>query len=91
MKKIYIILSHSGTIPSKIIKLFTNYKYSHVAISLNKNINKMYSFGRKKLYNPFNGGFIIEYKNGLFYKKFKNTKCIIIEIECTNTQYRNLL
>lgn len=91
MKKIYIILSHSGTFPSKIIKLFTHYKYSHVSLALNSKLNKMYSFGRKKVNNPFDGGFVIESKKGEFYKKFNKTKCIILEFEITNQQYRKLL
>ena len=81
MKKIYIILSHSGSMPSRIIKFFTLFKYSHVSIALKKDLRVMYSFGRKKLNNPFDGGFITEDKNGLFYKKFYKTKCIILEID----------
>lgn len=91
MKKIYIILSYSGTIPSKMIKIFTHYNYSHVSIALKSNINIMYSFGRKKVNNPFDGGFIIETKNGSFYKKFNKTKCIIMEIDVNYKQYKKLL
>ena len=90
MKSIYIVLSYSGTIPSKLIKLFTHYEYSHVAISLEKSINTMYSFGRKKVYNPFDGGFIVEEKNGIFYKRFKKTKCIILELEVEHKKYLEL-
>lgn len=32
--KIYIIQMHTHTMPSRLIKLFTHYKYSHIAISL---------------------------------------------------------
>ena len=90
MKNIYIILSHSGTIMSRIVRLYTRYKYSHVSISLDKNMTKMYSFGRKKVYNPFNGGFTVESKDGIFYRTFKNTKCSIIELSITKEQYNNL-
>lgn len=91
MKKIYIILSFSGTMPSRVIKLFTKYEYSHVSIALKKDIQIMYSFGRKKVNNPFKGGFIEEPKNGKFYKKFNKTKCTILEISITNKQYKNLI
>lgn len=91
MKKIYIILSYSGTIPSKIIKVFTHYRYSHVSLALKSNINIMYSFGRKKVNNPFDGGFIIENKNGEFYEKFNKTKCVVLELEINNQQYKKLL
>ena len=90
MKNIYIILTHSGTIPSKLVKFYTGNKYSHVAISLNKELYEFYSFGRKKINNPFDGGFIIENKNSKFYKKFKNTKCTILKLTVTKEQYNNI-
>ena len=64
MKKIYIVLTHSGTYFSQVIKFFTRYNYSHVAISFDKNINTMYSFGRKQYNNPLFGGFVIEKSEG---------------------------
>lgn len=36
MKKIYIILTHTGTILSQIIKKYTKDEFSHISISLNK-------------------------------------------------------
>ena len=90
LKKIYIVLSYTGTIMSKIVRLYTKYEYSHVSISLDKKMNNMYSFGRKNLYNMFDGGYVIENKRSKFYKKFKNTKCIILELEVSNEQYDEL-
>lgn len=91
MRKIYIIQMHTRTIPSKIVKLFTRYKYSHVAISFNKNCDYIYSFGRRNLYSILKGGFIMEYKNGSFFKKFRNTDCRIYEVCITNNQYNDLV
>jgi len=34
MKNIYIMLSYTGTAPSRIIKLYSKEKYSHVSIAL---------------------------------------------------------
>lgn len=87
MKKIYIIQMHTNTVPSRLISLFTMYKYSHIAISFDKKCDVVYSFGRKTLYGIFNGGFTIEYKNGEFFKKFKDTRCRIYEVSVTNEQY----
>ena len=63
MKDIYIIQMHTGTIPSVIIKSFTRYKYSHVLIATNNSFKKMYSFGRKTLFNPFNAGLVTKLLN----------------------------
>ena len=90
MKKIYVILMHTNTIPSKLVKLFTKYEYSHVAISLNKDCYITYSFGRKSIYNILNGGFSIQTKDGKFFKKFNKTVCTIYEGEVTDEQYNNI-
>ena len=74
MKKIYIILTHTGTTLSKIIKKYTKDEFSHVSISLDVKLENMYSFGRLKPYNPFIGGFVHEYINKGTYKRFYNTK-----------------
>lgn len=90
MKKIYILLMHTKTIPSKLVKLFTKYEYSHVAISLDKNCYTTYSFGRRSLYNILNGGFSIQNKDGKFFKKFNKTVCKIYELEVTEKQYEDV-
>ena len=87
MKKIYFVLTYTGTVLSKIIKLRTRNEFSHVSISLDKELNNMYSFGRKNPYNPFFGGFIQEYKDKGTFKRFKNTKASIYSLEITDEQY----
>ena len=91
MKKIYIILMHTNTLPAKLIRIFTRYKYSHVGISLDRSCDTIYSFGRKTLHNFMNSGFCIEYKNGEFFKLFNKTTCKIFEIEVTNDQYQKTM
>lgn len=90
MKKIYILLMHTNTIPSKFVKVMTGYEYSHVAISLEKKCDIIYSFGRKKLHSIFNGGFSIEDKNGEFYKTFNETTCKIYELQVNDIQYEKV-
>lgn len=86
-KKIYIVLTYTGTFISKIIKFFTRAEYCHVSLSLDKKLNKMYSFGRLNPYNPFIGGFVHEGINHGTFKRFKRTKAEIYEIRITNKQY----
>ena len=90
MKHIYILQVHTGTFPSIIIKFLTRYRYSHILISLDDSLKKMYSFGRKKLYNPFNAGFVIENIDGDFFKRFDKTKCRIYRISVTKKQYNKV-
>lgn len=91
MKKVYVIQMNTKTLPSKIISLFTMYQYSHVAISFNRNCDYIYSFGRKKLYSILDGGFVMENKYGRFFKRFRDTKCRIYEIDVTDKQYNDLI
>ena len=59
-KKIYIVLSMSGTGFSKFLRLMTQKPYTHVSVSLIENIDIMYSFGRRSMIFPIKSGFIYE-------------------------------
>jgi hypothetical protein len=80
-------MTHSGSIPAKLIKLCSKSKYSHVSISIDKNLNALYSFGRKSPKNPLNGGFAIDGINEGIYKVFKNTYCKIYKIMIDDEKY----
>lgn len=90
MKEIYIVLAHTGTILSRMIKLYTRKKYTHSSIALEKDLKCMYSFGRLNPYNPFWGGFVIEGKNIGTFKRFKNTHVGVYSMEVTDEQYENI-
>ena len=90
-KKIYILQVHTGTIPSKIVKVFTKYKYSHILLSTDNSFKKMYSFGRRTINNPLNGGFIIESYDGNFFSKYIKTKCRLYELKINDSQYKQLI
>lgn len=87
MKKVYIILTHTGTILSRIIKSYTGNEFSHASISLDIGLKRMYSFGRINPYNPFWGGFIHEKTDKGTFKRFKNTITTIYSLEIDDMQY----
>jgi len=87
MKKIYIVLTHTGTALSKIIKSYTKDEFSHVSISLDLELKKMYSFGRLNPYNPFLGGFVHEYIEKGTFKRFYKTRAKVYSLEVTEEQY----
>ncbi len=87
MKKIYIVLTHTGTMLSHIIKAYTKDEVSHASISLDIALKKMYSFGRLNPNNPFWGGFVHEYIDKGTFKKFDKTIAIIYSLEITEEQY----
>ena len=90
MKKIYFVLTNTGTALSKIVRHFMKDEYAHVSISLDKDLHKMYSFGRLNPYNPFYGGFVHEGVRKRTFRRFKNTKSSIIELEVTDEQYNKI-
>lgn len=90
MKKIYIILTYTGTNLSKIIKYYTKDEFSHVSIALDPKLNQMYSFGRLKPYNPFNAGFVHERINKGTYRRFYNTRTKVYSLEVNDEQYEKI-
>lgn len=90
MKKIYILLMHTNTIPARIIKTVTKYEYSHVAFALDEDCDTIYSFGRKKLHSILDSGFVIEHRNGDFFRTFNKTVCSIYEVQVTDIQYERV-
>ncbi len=88
MKKVYIVLTHTGTLLSRIIKGYTRYEFSHISISLDEELNEMYSFGRKNAYNPFVGGFVHEYIDKGTFKRFKKTMSKIYSLQVQDNEYK---
>lgn len=88
MKKIYIILTHTGTILSQIIKHWTGDEFSHISIALDADLEEMYSFGRLNPYNPFWGSFVHEHINRGTFKRFKKTRAEVYSLFVTDEQYK---
>lgn len=80
-QQIYIVISQTGTILSRILKAITGAEYNHVSLCMNENLESMYSFGRRYAYFPFYGGFVVESINHGTFKRFKKTKAIILSID----------
>lgn len=90
MKNIYIVLTHTGTILSRMIRRYTKDEFSHCSISLDIDLNEMYSFGRLNPYNAFYGGFVHEYINKGTFKRFYNTRARIYSVQITDEQYSKI-
>lgn len=90
MKKVYVILSYSGSNFAKFLRLFTNEKYVHTSIGLDRNLDNCYSFGRKYLYFPLPGGFIKEdFRKNIKY--FKKSEFKIYELNVDDDKYDMLI
>ena len=87
MKKIYIILSQTGTLFSTALRFYTKDPYNHASISFDADLQEMYSFGRRHRYNFLNSGFVYENFNEGMYKFFPNAKCHVLEVSVTQEKY----
>lgn len=64
---VYVLLVHTGTTLSTIIKKVSNKPFSHASISFDVGLENMYSFGRDKDSGFFEGSFIREsIKEGIY-------------------------
>ena len=82
---VYIVLVHSGTLVSNMIKNVTHAMFSHVSIAFDSSLEKMYSFARKDPRNPFLGGFRYESINKGFYEG-KSIPYALYVVPCTKKQ-----
>ncbi len=90
MKQIYIVLTHTGTTLSKIIRSCTKDEFSHSSISLDRELKEMYSFGRLNPYNPFWGGFVHEGIDCGTFKRFQATWANVYALTVEDEQYQQI-
>ena len=90
MSKIYLVLTYTGTILSRIVRGFTRDEFTHVSIALDEELNHMYSFGRLNPYNPFIGGFVHESIEFGTFKRFHKTRTKIYSMEVDQKQYETI-
>jgi hypothetical protein len=86
-KEVYILLTDTGTVLTKIIRRFTKDPLNHASIAFDSDLNEVYSFGRKNPSNPFFAGFVREDVRGSF---FDDSMCALYRIKVDQNVYTNL-
>ena len=89
MKQFYVILSRTNTGIGRLIRFFTGYELNHSAISFDKSLKTMYSFGRKANKPAYDGGFITE-TPGRYCEEGKDTRIKIFEFSLTDADFKKL-
>ncbi|WP_428910446.1 hypothetical protein [Niallia sp. Krafla_26] len=86
-RNVYILLTDTGTLFTRLIKLYTKKPYNHASISFDSMLTEVYSFGRKVEWNPFIGGFVKEdIRKGLF----KQADCAIYSLKVNEEQLQKM-
>ncbi|WP_175640307.1 hypothetical protein [Metabacillus schmidteae] len=87
-KEIYVVLTDTGTLFTRLIKLYTKKSFNHASISFDKSLTEVYSFGRKTPSNPFIGGFVKENMKSHF---FRQAKCRVYSCTVSTAQYESMI
>lgn len=84
---VYLLLTDTGTVFSTAIKKYTRKPYNHASLALDQQLTEVYSFARKKVYNPFIGGFVQE---DVTKHLLNEASCEIYCLTITPLQYEHL-
>ncbi|MBM6615478.1 hypothetical protein JTF06_11305 [Desemzia sp. RIT804] len=84
---VYLLLTDTGTVFNTAIKKYTRKPYNHASLALDQQLSQVYSFARKKVYNPFIGGFVQE---DVTEHLLNEASCEIYCLTVTPLQYEQL-
>lgn len=90
-RNVYILLTDTGTLLTKIIKWYTNAPYNHVSIVFDEELSEIYSFGRKYPKNPLIAGFIEENVYVGTYRYFNQTRCQLLKMNVSSKEYFRII
>ena len=88
MKSVYLMLSRTQSATSKLVRLFTRGKYTHVSIAFDNELCSLYSSGRKRGLPMFPGGPCKEGLNKGFFGRDPHTPCLIFELPVEDAVYQ---
>ncbi|WP_028546339.1 hypothetical protein [Paenibacillus taiwanensis] len=87
-KRIYVLLTDTGTLFSQVIKMYTRHPLNHASVALDESLNEVFSFGRKGPANPFVGGFVRERVIGdLIRGESRLTRCALYSCTVSPEMY----
>lgn len=83
-RDIYIVLTGTGTAFSGLIRWFTKADLNHASIAFDSELREVYSFGRKKVHNPFVAGLIQE---DFIHPFYSSADCSIYQLRVSSSEY----
>lgn len=89
-KHLFVVLSQTGTFPSRLIKLFTHAQYNHASLALTPDLKEMYSFGRVSTYQPLRGGFVKESPDYGTFFRFYRAGIAVVRFAVSQQQYEGV-
>lgn len=86
-KHLYIVLSDTGTLFTRMIRWYTRAPFNHASIAFDPQLREVYSFGRKDPRNPFVGGFV---KENVRAGVFKDATLAVYRCSVSACQYEKI-
>ena len=90
MKSVYILLTKSNTYFSKFIHHMTADEFTHSSISLDRDLRRVYSFGRLNPRLIWPAGFIKEDVRAGLFKDSENNNCCLFELMVSDETYNRI-
>lgn len=87
MKKFYILLSRTNTIPARIIRSVTKSHYSHTSFSLYPRTDHFYSYARRHINLPVFSGFISENIHTKVFARYPDSPCALYSLDVSDETY----
>ena len=87
MKTIYILLTRSGTLLSKLVYAVTGASYTHASMAFDEELNCLYSSTRKNGYTMFPAGPSKEYLNKGVFRLRDDAPCALYTLEVSDEAY----
>ena len=89
MKSIYIVLTRSETILSKLVHLVTRDTYTHASLSFDADLQTLYSSSRKNGRTLFPAGPCRESLTSGYFKRHDHIPCIVYELKVSEAAYES--
>ncbi|MBE6711348.1 MAG: hypothetical protein J6C42_09025 [Clostridia bacterium] len=80
MKFLYLLLTRSTSLPSRLIGLFTSEPFTHISLAFDRELTVLYSFARKYPAIPLPAGLMEEHIDRGFYRKQGDIPCALLRI-----------
>lgn len=90
MKTVYVIISQTHTGVAGVIRKFGKTKYNHAAISLDKDLSRMYAFARVKHRSILICGLVKENMYRYSLGKYNYVGSAVFELSVTDEQYSRM-
>jgi len=90
LKQVYILLSRTKTIPSRVVHAIDGGKYSHVSIATTLDTDSFYSYARRDEHNFLIGGLVKESTRKGVFSHYPECFCALYSLEVDDKTYKKL-